>query len=146
MYLLSHSTIGLRKCSFLGCWHNVAGHLDQNLVRFSGSSAILRDSIVSKLDQVLLTNSSWGVRFESWSGHWPYSLEFRDYLFVFYLPCLILNDRLCGLVSDFLATDLEARVRFPALPEKNVVSLERGPLSFVSTTEELIDRKVAAPV
>jgi hypothetical protein len=26
------------------------------------------------------------------------------------------------------------------------VGLERGPLSLVSTTEELIDRKVAAPV
>jgi hypothetical protein len=30
--------------------------------------------------------------------------------------------------------------------KKNVVGLERGPLSLVSTTEELIDRKVAAPV
>jgi hypothetical protein len=29
---------------------------------------------------------------------------------------------------------------------KKVVSLERGPLSLVSTTEELLDRKVAAPV
>jgi hypothetical protein len=27
-------------------------------------------------------------------------------------------DRLCGLVVEFLATDPEARVRFPALPEK----------------------------
>jgi hypothetical protein len=48
--------------------------------------------------------------------------------------------------SEFLATDPEARVRIPALPEKKVVDLERGPLSFVSTTEELLDRKVAAPV
>jgi hypothetical protein len=53
-----------------------------------------------------------------------------------------------------LATDPEARVRFLALPDflekkgkkKTVVGLERGPLSFVSTTEELLDRKVAAPV
>jgi hypothetical protein len=44
------------------------------------------------------------------------------------------------------STDPEARVPFPALPEKNVVGLERGPLSLVSTTEELLDRKVAAPV
>jgi hypothetical protein len=29
---------------------------------------------------------------------------------------------------------------------KKVVSLEQGPLSLVSTTEELLDRKVAAPV
>jgi hypothetical protein len=30
--------------------------------------------------------------------------------------------------------------------KKNVVGLERGPLSLVSTTEELLDRKVTAPV
>jgi hypothetical protein len=29
--------------------------------------------------------------------------------------------------------------------KKTVVGLERGPLSLVSTTEELLDRKVAAP-
>jgi hypothetical protein len=29
---------------------------------------------------------------------------------------------------------------------KKVVGLERGPLSLVSATEELLDRKVAAPV
>jgi hypothetical protein len=55
-----------------------------------------------------------------------------------------------------LATDPEARVRFPALPDflekkkkerkKTVVGLERGPLSLVSITEELLDRKVEAPV
>jgi hypothetical protein len=30
--------------------------------------------------------------------------------------------------------------------EWEVVSLERGPLSLVSTTEELLERKIAAPV
>jgi hypothetical protein len=30
--------------------------------------------------------------------------------------------------------------------KKTVVGLERGPLSLVNTTEELLDRKVAAPV
>jgi hypothetical protein len=30
--------------------------------------------------------------------------------------------------------------------KKTVVGLERGTLSLVSTTEELLDRKVAAPV
>jgi hypothetical protein len=30
--------------------------------------------------------------------------------------------------------------------KKNVVGLERGPLSLVITTEELLDRKVASPV
>jgi hypothetical protein len=48
--------------------------------------------------------------------------------------------------SELLATDPEARVRFPELPEKKVMGLERNPLSLVSTTEELLDRKVAALV
>jgi hypothetical protein len=48
--------------------------------------------------------------------------------------------------ARFLATYPEARVRFPALPEKKVVGLERGPLGLVSTTEDLLDREVAAPV
>jgi hypothetical protein len=46
----------------------------------------------------------------------------------------------------FLATDPETLVRFLALPEKKVVGLEQSPLSLVSTTEELLDRKVAAPL
>jgi hypothetical protein len=59
------------------------------------------------------------------------------------LEILFYMDRLCGLV---------VRVQFPALRDflgkkkKKVVGLERGPLSLVSTTEELLDRKVAAPV
>jgi hypothetical protein len=34
----------------------------------------------------------------------------------------------------------------PGTTKKKAVGLERGPLSLVSTTEELLDRKVAAPV
>jgi hypothetical protein len=34
----------------------------------------------------------------------------------------------------------------PGTTRKKVVGLERCPLSLVSTTEELLDRKVAAPV
>jgi hypothetical protein len=34
----------------------------------------------------------------------------------------------------------------PGTTKKKVVGLERGPLGLVSTTEELLDRKVAAPV
>jgi hypothetical protein len=49
-------------------------------------------------------------------------------------------------MSEFLATDPEPRVRFPEIPEKKVVGLERGALSLVSITEELLDRKEAAPV
>jgi hypothetical protein len=43
--------------------------------------------------------------------------------------------------SEFLATDPEARVRFPALPEKKSSGSGTGPLSLVSTTEELLSRK-----
>jgi hypothetical protein len=50
------------------------------------------------------------------------------------------------LVLFFSNFTLLARVRFPALTEKKVVGLERDPLSLVSTTEELLDRKIAAPV
>jgi hypothetical protein len=39
--------------------------------------------------------------------------------------------------SEFLAADPEVRVRFQALTD----FLERGPLSLVSTTEELLGRK-----
>jgi hypothetical protein len=56
------------------------------------------------------------------------------------------NDRLCGLVVRVL----DYRFRGPGFDsrhyKKKVVGLERGPLSLVSTTEELLDRKVAAPV
>jgi hypothetical protein len=45
-----------------------------------------------------------------------------------------------------LATDPEARVRFSALSEKKLVGLERGPLNLVSTTEELLDRRLEDPV
>jgi hypothetical protein len=38
-----------------------------------------------------------------------------------------------------------SRVRFPGTTKKKVVALERRPLSLVSITEELLDRKVAAP-
>jgi hypothetical protein len=34
----------------------------------------------------------------------------------------------------------------PGTTRKKVMGLERGPLSLVSTTEELLDRKVTAPV
>jgi hypothetical protein len=34
----------------------------------------------------------------------------------------------------------------PGTSRKKVVGMERGPLSLVSTSEELLDRKVAAPV
>jgi hypothetical protein len=64
-------------------------------------------------------------------------------------------DRLCGLVVRVLGyrfggPGFDSRhyqiFRQTKKKGKRVVGLERGPLSLVSTTEELLDRKVAAPV
>jgi hypothetical protein len=56
-------------------------------------------------------------------------------------------DRLCGLVVRVLAYRSGGPGSIPGTTgKKKVVGLERGPLSLVSTTEELLDRKVAAPV
>jgi hypothetical protein len=66
------------------------------------------------------------------------------------LPLLILNsllyDRLCGLVVRVLVYRSRGPGSISSSTKKKVVGLERGPLSLVGTTEELLDRKVAAPV
>jgi hypothetical protein len=57
------------------------------------------------------------------------------------------GDRLCGLVVRVLGYRSEGPGSIPGTTRKRrVVGLERGPLSLVSTTEELLDRKVEAPV
>jgi hypothetical protein len=77
------------------------------------------------------------------------SLSLAD--FSFHTGCInkiyrFVTDRLCGLVVRVL----DYRCRGPGFDsralQKKVVGLERGPLSLVSTTEELLDRKVTAPV
>jgi hypothetical protein len=56
-------------------------------------------------------------------------------------------NRLCGLVVRVLGYRSGGTGSIPGTTrKKKVVGLERGPLSLVSTTEELLDRKVAAPV
>jgi hypothetical protein len=56
-------------------------------------------------------------------------------------------DRLCGLVVRVLGYRSGVPGSIPGTTrKKKVVRLERGPLSLVSTTEELLDRKVADPV
>jgi hypothetical protein len=55
-------------------------------------------------------------------------------------------DRLCGLVVRVLGYRSGGPGSIPGTNKKKVVDLERGPLSLVGTTEELLDRKVAAPV
>jgi hypothetical protein len=56
-------------------------------------------------------------------------------------------DRLGGLVVRVLGFRSGGSGSIPGTTrKKRVVGLERGPLSLVSTTEELLDRKAAAPV
>jgi hypothetical protein len=58
-----------------------------------------------------------------------------------------IRDHLCGLVVRVFGYRSGGPGSIPGTTrKKNVVGLERGPLSLVSTTEELPDRKVAAPV
>jgi hypothetical protein len=64
----------------------------------------------------------------------------------YYSGLLGLIDRLC-LVVRVLGYRSGGPGSIPSTTKKKeVVGLERGPLSLVSTTEELLDRKVAAPV
>jgi hypothetical protein len=55
-------------------------------------------------------------------------------------------DRLCGLVVRGFGYRSGGQGSIPGTTRKKVVGLERGPLSLVSTAEELLDGKVAAPV
>jgi hypothetical protein len=65
--------------------------------------------------------------------------------FLIYFTRLLVCDRLCGLVVRVLGYRSGGRGSIPGTTKKKVVGLERGPLSLVSTTVELLDRKVAAP-
>jgi hypothetical protein len=55
-------------------------------------------------------------------------------------------DRICGLVVRVLGYRSGGPGSIPGTTRKKVAGLEWGPLSLVSTTEELLDRKVAALV
>jgi hypothetical protein len=70
---------------------------------------------------------------------------FLDTLFIHILFSQM--DRLCGLVVRVLGYRSGGPGSIPGTTrKKKVVGLERGPLSLVSSTEELLDRKVGAPV
>jgi hypothetical protein len=69
-----------------------------------------------------------GLRAEDFQGEW--------------FAC----DRLCDLVVRVLAYRSGGTGSIPGTTRKKIMGLERGPLSLVSTTEELLDRKVAVPV
>jgi hypothetical protein len=65
----------------------------------------------------------------------------------YFLPACNIVDRLCGLVVRILGYRSGSPGSIPGTTrEENVVGLERGPFSLVSTTEELLNRKIAAPV
>jgi hypothetical protein len=67
--------------------------------------------------------------------------------YLLFLLWYILHDRLCGLVIRVLGYRSGGPGSIPGTTRiKKVVGLERGPLSLVSTAEELLDRKVATPV
>jgi hypothetical protein len=57
-----------------------------------------------------------------------------------------MRDRLCGLEVRILGYRSGGPGSIPGTTRKKIVGLERGPLSLVSRTEELLDRKIAAPV
>jgi hypothetical protein len=60
-------------------------------------------------------------------------------------PLLLLhptNMRICLIYCGIRRSGFDSR----HFQKKKVMGLERGPLSLVRTTEELLDRKVAAPV
>jgi hypothetical protein len=60
--------------------------------------------------------------------------------------CITPCGRLCGLVVRVPGYRSGGSGSIPGTTRKKVVGLVRRPLSLVSTTEELLDRKVATPV
>jgi hypothetical protein len=86
---------------------------------------------------------------QTFRKHLLFHISFK-FLLVFYIYIFY---RLCGLVDRVLGYrsggpgSIPGTTRFSeGNKNEKVVGLERGPLSLVSTTEELLDRKVAAPV
>jgi hypothetical protein len=67
---------------------------------------------------------------------------FNKYIYIY---LYIYMDSLCSLVARVLGYRFGGPGTIPGTTRKQIVGLERGPLSLVSTTEELLDRKVADP-
>jgi hypothetical protein len=75
-----------------------------------------------------------------------FPVRFFVKMFNIFLPLSLHSDRLCGLVVRVLGYRSGGPGSIPGTTKKKVVGLERCPFSLMSTTEELLDRKVAAPV
>jgi hypothetical protein len=67
-------------------------------------------------------------------------------IFFYFVDRIYVYFRLCGLVVRVLGYRSGGPGSIPGTTRKKLMGLERGPHSIVSTTEELLDRKVAAPV
>jgi hypothetical protein len=87
--------------------------------------------------------------------HLPHTAERNSFALLNFISIYVTVDRLCGLVVRVLGYrfggpgSIPGTTRFSDKKKKKgkqVVGLERGSLSLVSTTEKLLDRKVAAPV
>jgi hypothetical protein len=85
--------------------------------------------------------SSIHFRFESKYVNSEITFAFNK--FVGIMKCF---DRLCCPVVRVLGYRSGGPGSIPGTTRKKLVGLERGALSLVSTTEDLLDRKVAAPV
>jgi hypothetical protein len=73
-------------------------------------------------------------------------MKFRAFYILRISIAMFTTDRLCGLVVRVLGYRSGGLGSIHGTTRKEVVGLERGALSLVSTTEELLDRKAAAPV
>jgi hypothetical protein len=71
--------------------------------------------------------------------------DIREIIHLMYIIFLTFY-HLCGLMVRVLGYRSGGTCSIPGTTRKIVVGLERGTLSLVSTTEEILDRKVAAPV
>jgi hypothetical protein len=75
--------------------------------------------------------------------------QYIGYLFfnpILFALCSSTFDLLCGLVVRVLGYRSGGPGSILGTTRKKMLGLERDTLSLVSTTEQLLDRKVAAPV
>jgi hypothetical protein len=63
-----------------------------------------------------------------------------------YIYMYISGHMFCGLPVRVLGYRSGGPGSIPGTTRKKIMGLERGPLSLVSTTEEILDIKVGAPV
>jgi hypothetical protein len=78
--------------------------------------------------------------------HHVYENEVSKILYMCKQELFIYIDRLCGLMVRVLGYRSRGPGSSLGTTKKKVMGLERGPLSLVTTTEELLDRKGAAHV